>query len=374
MYRRQDQCCLPGDAGADRRTTGRRGCRGPRADRRGVREGGPDRADRGRGAAHRRHRRPLRRGEPARLLQPDPGGRRGRRLPEGAGRRSAVRRALPRRPAHGLRRATRSRSSASATACPRATCRGSAASRCSSPRWPTRSSPAARSPTRRSSAGSSRSPSSRSSSTRAGTCSRSPGRPPASRRASIEFLTVPTGGSRDQRRAAASCRSTRRRCAPSSTGRSAAQEEAGQQAREGTDAPPGSPGRPLDIEAHRYVVHVRNGSGANGLAGRVLDQLVGLGFVRGTVDNTAATPTSVVRYRDSDDAAEAVAGSSAGIEPWSRTTPCPPGTCRWCWVPTPRGSRAPAPTPPPPERERRSRRRAYRASTDRAPELTKALP
>jgi hypothetical protein len=54
-------------------------------------------------------------------------------------------------------------------------------------------------------------------------------------------------------------------------------------------------------------VHVRDGSGTSGLAGQVQERLTGLGFVPGTVDNTADTPTSVVRHRDSPDAADAVA-------------------------------------------------------------------
>jgi hypothetical protein len=52
----------------------------------------------------------------------------------------------------------------------------------------------------------------------------------------------------------------------------------------------------------------------NGLAGQVLNRLTGLGFVRGTSDNTADTETSVVRHRDSDDAAEAVAEQLGGFE------------------------------------------------------------
>jgi len=59
---------------------------------------------------------------------------------------------------------------------------------------------------------------------------------------------------------------------------------------------------------------VRNGSGVNGLAGQVLDRLTGLGFVRGTVDNTTDTETSVIRHRDSDDAADAVAEQLGGFD------------------------------------------------------------
>src|SRR3954452_471363 len=56
------------------------------------------------------------------------------------------------------------------------------------------------------------------------------------------------------------------------------------------------------------------GSGTSGLAGQVQERLTGLGFVRGTVDNTADTPTSVVRHRDSPDAADAVAAQLGGFE------------------------------------------------------------
>ena len=75
------------------------------------------------------------------------------------------------------------------------------------------------------------------------------------------------------------------------------------------EAPP-----PLEIEARHFVVHVRNGSGTDGLASRVEDKLVGLGFVRGTVDNADDTATSVVRHRDSGDAAEAVAEQLGGFD------------------------------------------------------------
>lgn len=75
----------------------------------------------------------------------------------------------------------------------------------------------------------------------------------------------------------------------------------------------GSP-PPLTVEAPHYVVHVRNGSGVNGLAGPMLDRLAALSFVRGTVDNVPDIEESVVRHRDSDDAAEAVAEQLGGFE------------------------------------------------------------
>ena len=104
------------------------------------REAGRDRPDRGGRAAHRGHGRPLRRGQPARLLQPDPRDRRGRRVPEDAVDELLSGAHLPAGPRARSPGPTRSRSSASATACPRATCRASAASRCSWPPSPTRSS------------------------------------------------------------------------------------------------------------------------------------------------------------------------------------------------------------------------------------------
>jgi LCP family protein required for cell wall assembly len=130
----------------------------------------------------------------------------------------------------------------------------------------------------------------------------------------LEFLTVPTRGTETNGRGNVV------RVDPGEVRafveqRSAAREEAARRARDGdraarrTPAPP----PPLDVEAAHYVVHVRNGSGSTGLAGTVANRLVGLGFVRGTVDNTGDLPTSVVRHRDSGDAAEAVAAQLGGF-------------------------------------------------------------
>jgi LCP family protein required for cell wall assembly len=75
------------------------------------------------------------------------------------------------------------------------------------------------------------------------------------------------------------------------------------------------PPQPVDVIASRYVVDVRNGSATSGLAGAVATHLRSLGFLRGTVDNTEGTPTSVVRYTGADaKAAEAVAEQLGGIE------------------------------------------------------------
>ena len=96
--------------------------------------------------------------------------------------------------------------------------------------------------------------------------------------------------------------------------RSAEQQQVAERAREAAAAPAPEPPPPLDVEAAHYVVHVRNGSGVTGLASRAADRLAGLGFVRGTVDNTTDTPISVVRHRDSGDAAEALAEQLGGID------------------------------------------------------------
>jgi LCP family protein required for cell wall assembly len=129
----------------------------------------------------------------------------------------------------------------------------------------------------------------------------------------LEFLTVPTGGMQDNDRGSvvlvdpAEVRAFVEE-------RSTAREEAARRVQEAAAAPSPEPPPPLEIEAPHYVVHVRNGSGTNGLGGQVFDRLGALGFVRGTVDNTVDTETSVVRHRDSDDAAEAVAEQLGGFD------------------------------------------------------------
>jgi LCP family protein required for cell wall assembly len=129
----------------------------------------------------------------------------------------------------------------------------------------------------------------------------------------LEFLTVPTGGPGTNARGSvvlvdpAQVRTFVEQ-------HTAARDEAARRAREAAAAPTPDPPPPLTIEAPHYVVHVRNGSGVNGLAGQVLDRLTALGFVRGTMDNAPDTEESVVRHRDSDDAAEAVAEQLGGFE------------------------------------------------------------
>lgn len=73
--------------------------------------------------------------------------------------------------------------------------------------------------------------------------------------------------------------------------------------------------KPVDVIASRYVVDVRNGSDKSGLASAVAAHLRSLGFLHGTIDNTEATPTSVVRYTGVDgNAADTVAEQLGGME------------------------------------------------------------
>ena len=127
----------------------------------------------------------------------------------------------------------------------------------------------------------------------------------------LEFVTVPTGA-RDER-------PRQRGAGRPGTGarlRRAAQRRQEEAARAPRRPPPRRrrPPPPLEIEAPHYVVHVRNGSGVNGLAGRVLDRLTGLGFVRGTVDNTGPSRRRSSATATGDDAAEAVAEQLGGFE------------------------------------------------------------
>jgi LCP family protein required for cell wall assembly len=93
--------------------------------------------------------------------------------------------------------------------------------------------------------------------------------------------------------------------------RSAAEQEAAGQA--AADAP--GPVPPLTgVIAERYVVDVRNASETVGLASAVALHVRDLGFIRGTVDNSAPVAESVVRYTGSDgDAAEALGVQLGGI-------------------------------------------------------------
>ena len=125
----------------------------------------------------------------------------------------------------------------------------------------------------------------------------------------LEFRTVPTTGTATNARGSVVTVDPAQVRAFVAEHAAARADAARQAAAARTPEPP----PPLTVEADHYVVHVRNGSGVNGLAGRVLDRLGGLGFVRGTVDTAADTATSVVRHRDSDDAADAVAAQLGGF-------------------------------------------------------------
>lgn len=129
----------------------------------------------------------------------------------------------------------------------------------------------------------------------------------------LEFLTVPTGGTETNARGSV-VKVDPERVRAFVAERGAARADAARRAHEVAAAPTPEPPPPLTVEADHYVVHVRNGSGVDGAGGRVLGRLGALGFVRGTVDTAPDTPTSVVRHRDSDDAAEQVAGQLGGMD------------------------------------------------------------
>ncbi|MBW0117269.1 LCP family protein [Pseudonocardia abyssalis] len=75
------------------------------------------------------------------------------------------------------------------------------------------------------------------------------------------------------------------------------------------------PPPPVTVIASRYIVNVRNGSEAGGLAGDARTYLTGLGFTGGTVDNTEPAESSVVRYSGADgEAARSVADQLGGID------------------------------------------------------------
>ncbi len=89
-----------------------------------------------------------------------------------------------------------------------------------------------------------------------------------------------------------------------------AQEEAAQAAVVTTRPVPA----PFDIIPSRYVVDLRNGSGTDGLAGQLMTQLRGQGFLRGTVGDADTAAESVVRYTGSDEtAADELAAHLGGI-------------------------------------------------------------
>ncbi|MHA6785152.1 LCP family protein [Pseudonocardia saturnea] len=127
----------------------------------------------------------------------------------------------------------------------------------------------------------------------------------------LEFVTIPTAGlennargdvvlvDRDQVRDFIEARIEAQRIAAEEA---AAVREA--------EPPP-----PVNVIASRYIVDVRNGSEAGGLAGDVRDHLTGLGFSGGTVDNTEPAETTVVRYSGPDgEAARSVADQLGGVD------------------------------------------------------------
>jgi LCP family protein required for cell wall assembly len=128
----------------------------------------------------------------------------------------------------------------------------------------------------------------------------------------LEFLTIPTRGTENNSRGDVVL-VDREQVRDFVEQRSA--ELTAAAAAEANAAPPVEPPPALDIKASRYVVDVRNGSDTAGLASEVAVHMRGLGFLPGSVDNTTATPTSVVRYADSDaDAARAVAAQLGDID------------------------------------------------------------
>jgi LCP family protein required for cell wall assembly len=125
----------------------------------------------------------------------------------------------------------------------------------------------------------------------------------------LSFVTIPTSGSETNSRGDVVL------VDPSAVHdfvdqRVEAEEEAARVAAQTTKpAPP-----PFDIIPSRYVVDLRNGSGTDGLAGQVMTQLRGQGFLRGTLDNTDPTEESVVHYTGSDGtAADELAEHLGGI-------------------------------------------------------------
>ena len=124
----------------------------------------------------------------------------------------------------------------------------------------------------------------------------------------MEFVTIPTHGTESNSRGNVVVvdRTEVRKFVEQRVAMAAAAAEA--QAEAAAAAPP-----PLEVEAHRYVVHVRNASGMTGMAARVSDRLRALGFLRGTVDNTEPSETSVVLHSGSSEGADAVAEQLGGL-------------------------------------------------------------
>jgi LCP family protein required for cell wall assembly len=181
----------------------------------------------------------------------------------------------------------------------------------------------------------------------------------------LAFLTIPTTGAETNDRGDV-VTVDRRAVRDFVDTRVAEQEAAAEQARRQAARP--TP-QPFGIVPSRYVVDVRNGSSTAGLAGAVSTLTQGLGFLRGTVDNTAAAPESVVRWTGSDAGAaqeladrlggigteQVDAGSASGVTPGHllvvvgadfdpAVAPLPPKPAA-----TPSATTTTAPAAPPPE-------------------------
>jgi LCP family protein required for cell wall assembly len=125
----------------------------------------------------------------------------------------------------------------------------------------------------------------------------------------LEFLTIPTRGTENNNRGDVVL------VDPGQVKDFVEQRSAALTAAAEPTAEPAPTAPPLDIKASRYVVDVRNGSKTAGLASDIATHTRGLGFLPGTVDNTSATGTSVVRYASADaDAASAVAAQLGDID------------------------------------------------------------
>jgi LCP family protein required for cell wall assembly len=126
----------------------------------------------------------------------------------------------------------------------------------------------------------------------------------------MEFVTIPTQGIEANSRGSVVVvdRAEVRQFVEHRVAMAEALAEADAAADPAPESPP-----PLEVKASHYVVHVRNASGMNGMAGRVADRLRALGFLRGTVDNAEPSATSVVLHSGSAEGAEAVAEQLGGL-------------------------------------------------------------
>lgn len=127
----------------------------------------------------------------------------------------------------------------------------------------------------------------------------------------LEFVTIPTAGlaNNDRGDVVLVDRAVVREFVEQ---RVAAQKAA---AEEAAAARAAEPPPTVDVIASRYIVDVRNGSEAGGLAGDVSAHLTALGFDGGTVANAAPVESSAVRFSGPDSqAARSVADQLGGID------------------------------------------------------------